>query len=200
MLVIGLSGLIGSGKSTVANYFAKLGVKIIDCDVIAHNLTAPNTPLIPELVANFGSSIIDGNGGLVREQLRDIVFANETQRLKLERIIHPQIFQQVLVELNTAGSTPYLIVVVPLLFRSPEYLAITQRNIFVDCEYAQLVQRLQIRSNLSSSQVDAILASQVARVTQLELADDVIENNSDEIELQRQVERLHNFYISRLVK
>ena len=200
MLVIGLSGLIGSGKSTVANHFAKLGVKIIDCDVIAHNLTAPNTQLIPELVANFGSSIIDGHGGLVREQLRDIVFANETQRLKLERIIHPQIFQQVLVELNTAGSTPYLIVVVPLLFRSPEYLAITQRNIFVDCEYAQLVQRLQIRSNLSSSQVDAILASQVARVTQLELADDVIENNSDEIELQRQVERLHNFYISRLVK
>lgn len=197
MMVIGLTGLIGSGKTMVANLFAKLGVPIIDTDLIAHQLTTPNGVAIMPLCAEFGMEILDGHGKLRRDYLREIVFTDVTKRQRLEQILHPLIFAQVQTELSLVGNAAYAIVVVPLLFRSPKYLQLTQRNIFVDCNYDLLLQRLAQRSNLQPNQVDAILEQQVSRKQQLELADDIIENNGDIESLSIMVKNLHQKYLLR---
>lgn len=197
MMIIGLTGLIGSGKTMVANLFAKLGVPIIDTDLIAHQLTTPNGVAIMPLCAEFGMEILDGHGKLRRDYLREIVFTDVTKRQRLEQILHPLIFAQVQTELSLVENAAYAIVVVPLLFRSPKYLQLTQRNIFVDCNYDLLLQRLAQRSNLQPNQVDAILEQQVSRNQQLELADDIIENNGDIESLSIMVKNLHKKYLLR---
>ncbi len=198
MLVIGLTGLIGSGKSTVAELFAELGVKIIDTDVIAHQITAPNQIGLINLVSFFGTSILLSDGSLDRVKLRELVFNNEKYRLKLESILHPLILNQVKSDLNNirASNYCYTMLVVPLLFRSPKYLQLTLRNIFVDSEYDLLIKRLAHRSGLTKIQVDNILLQQVSREQQLANADDIIFNNGDLDELKRQVIKLHNSYLN----
>lgn len=197
MLVVGLTGVIGSGKSKVAQMFAELGAGIIDCDVIAHQLTQPASPIIAQLVAVFGKQIVDKDNNLDRDKLRQLVFNSPELRTKLEQILHPQIYQQVIEQLSSPIKVKYWIIVVPLLFKSPKYLQLIARSIVVDCDYSLLLERLQRRSNLSQADVDAILATQVPRERQLELADDVIENNRDEIYLYQQVKQLHDDYVSR---
>lgn len=197
MKIIGLTGLIGSGKTTVANLFAKLGAIVIDTDLIAHQLTALDGAALSPLCAEFGAEILDVHGKLRRDYLRKIVFNDEIKRQSLEQILHPLIFAQVQVELSLASHANYVILVVPLLFRSPKYLQLTERNIFVDCNYALLLQRLAERSDLDQNQVDAILLQQVSRERQLELADDIIENNGDAESLFIKVKRLHEEYLLR---
>lgn len=197
MKIIGLTGLIGSGKTTVANLFAKLGATVIDTDLIAHELTAMDGAALAPLCAEFGAEILDSHGKLRRDYLRGIVFNDGLKRKNLEQILHPLIFAQVQVELSLAIHANYVILVVPLLFRSQKYLQLTQRNIFVDCSYDLLLQRLAVRSNLDQNQVDAILRQQVNREQQLELADDVIENNGDAESLFTEVKRLHKEYLLR---
>lgn len=197
MLIIGLTGLIGSGKSTVAEIFAKLGIKIIDTDQIAHQLTKPNQAGLIALVNHFGSSIITQKGELDRHQLRELVFNYETKRQELENILHPLIFNQVMMDLGNPETNEYsyVIIAVPLLFRSQKYLQLTQRNIFVDSDYELLLERLLKRSALKQEQVDAILAQQVDHEQQIKLADDVIQNNGDLDELEQQVINLHHRYL-----
>lgn len=197
MLIIGLTGLIGSGKSTVAEIFAKLGIKIIDTDQIAHQLTKPKQAGLIALVNHFGSSIITQKGELDRYQLRELVFNDETKRQELENILHPLIFNQVMMDLGNPETSEYsyVIIAVPLLFRSQKYLQLTQRNIFVDSDYELLLERLLKRSALKQEQVDAILAQQVDREQQIKLADDVIQNNGDLDELEQQVINLHHRYL-----
>ena len=195
MLVIGLTGLIGSGKTTVANLFAQLGAKIIDTDVIAHQLTAKNGAALALISAEFGHEILNPAGELNRSRLRELVFNDDQQRERLEQLLHPLIFAAVQQEMLLLNNPSYIMLVVPLLFRSPKYLALTKRNIFVDCDYLQLVQRLAVRSNLTQAQVDAILAQQVNRAEQLALADDIIENNGDTQNLIAAVKSLHQQYL-----
>jgi dephospho-CoA kinase len=195
MLVIGLTGLIGSGKTTVANLFAQLGAKIIDTDVIAHQLTAKNGAALALISAEFGYEILNPAGELNRARLRELVFNDDQQRERLEQLLHPLIFAAVQQEMLVLNNPSYIMLVVPLLFRSPKYLALTKRNIFVDCDYLQLVQRLAVRSNLTQAQVDAILAQQVNRAEQLALADDIIENNGDTQNLIAAVKSLHQQYL-----
>ncbi len=197
MLVLGLTGVIGSGKSKVAQMFADLGAGIIDCDVIAHQLTQTGSPIVSQLVAVFGPQIVDKDKNLLRDKLRQTVFNAPEARTKLEQLLHPLIYQQVVAQLNSPVKVKYWIIVVPLLFKSPKYLQLIQRSLVVDCDYSLLVERLQRRSKLSPLEVDAILATQVPREQQLMLADDVIENNRDEAYLYQQVKRLHDDYISR---
>lgn len=195
MMIIGLTGLIGSGKTTVANLFADLGATIIDTDLIAHQLTTQYGAAIAPLCAEFGAGVLDVSGKLRRDYLRDMIFKNDSKRQLLEQILHPLILSQVQVELSLASHVNYVILVVPLLFRSLKYLQLTQRNIFVDCDYDLLLERLAKRSNLTQSQVDAILIQQVSRDQQLELADDIIENNGDTQSLVVEVNRLHQQYL-----
>ena len=193
-LILGLTGLIGSGKSTVAQLFADLGARIIDTDTLAQQLTLANGAAIESLRDKFGARCLDAQGALDRVWMREQVFGNSEHRKELERILHPLIFAQVQAELILSTSALYTIVMVPLLFRSHNYLAITQRNIFVDCEYPQLIRRIKLRSGLNQAQIDAILAQQVERKQQLKLADDIITNHGDLEALLPQVITLHNKY------
>lgn len=194
-MIIGLTGLIGSGKTTVANIFAELGVKIIDTDLISHRLTGVNGKAISAIEDSFGSEAVV-NGILNRGKLREIIFnSNEKHRL-LEGILHPLIYDEVLLEVDTSNYV-YNILAVPLLFRSPKYMALTVANIFVDCPYDLLLERLKVRSGLDREQVDAILAKQVMRETQLCMADDVIINDGNLSTLQSQVVLLHEKYIKK---
>jgi dephospho-CoA kinase len=196
MLIVGLTGLIGSGKSKVATIFADLGIPVIDCDVIAHELTLPNSPLIDLLVGKFGDIVLQPDRSLNRDYLRQQVFNDSDKRVILEQMLHPLIYQRVLEQLRLVTEVPYCLIVVPLLFRAPLYLALTHYNVVVDCDYPILLQRLLERSNLNQQEVDAILAQQVSRQEQLERADFVIENNGDREMLKIKVEDIHRQFLS----
>ena len=140
MLVLGLTGVIGSGKSKVAQMFADLGAGIIDCDVIAHQLTQTGSPIVSQLVAVFGPQIVDKDKNLLRDKLRQTVFNAPEARTKLEQLLHPLIYQQVVAQLNSPVKVKYWIIVVPLLFKSPKYLQLIQRSLVVDCDYSLLVE------------------------------------------------------------
>ncbi|MDD3266128.1 MAG: dephospho-CoA kinase [Burkholderiales bacterium] len=191
-MLIGLTGLIGSGKTTVANIFSDLGVKIIDTDIISHKLTSLQGEAIPFIDDAFEGVIV--NGVLNRGKLREIVFNDSSKHQQLESIMHPLIYEAVLSEIDIVNF-PYNILVVPLLFRSQKYIALTKENIFVDCPYELLLSRLNMRSNLSKKEVDAILANQVDRNTQLKMANDIIINIGDLDSLKLQVMALHAKYM-----
>lgn len=191
--IVGLTGLIGSGKSLAATYFKEQGVTVIDTDAIAHGLTRSNGLAVPMIRQQFGDDFIDGSGALDRKQMRDVIFADDVKRQLLERILHPLIFDEVL-EKTIMAHGLYVIVVVPLLFRAEKYLKLISRSIFVDCDKMTLIKRVIARSSLSAEQVESILEKQVNRSEQIRLADDILDNNGSPADLCTQVVRLHAKY------
>ncbi|MFN7095522.1 MAG: dephospho-CoA kinase [Burkholderiales bacterium] len=193
--IVGLTGLIGSGKSLAAQYFAQCGVFIIDTDQIAHQITAPNGLAIASIAEQFGSCYLTQDGALDRVAMRNLVFLQPDKRLLLESILHPLIFAQVLDQLVVAKSL-YSIVVVPLLFKADKYLHLIRRSIFVNCQENILIERIRQRSGLLEHEVRPILAAQLSANEQLQLADDILENSGSQIELFKQVQNLHDKYKS----
>lgn len=195
-LIVGLTGGIGCGKSTVADMFGRLGAKIIDTDLISHALTAVGGAALPQLVQQFGEDILMADGALDRAKLRRIVFADVHQRKVLESILHPMILDEVRVQLASVDQSPYIVIVVPLLFASPVYLQLVQRVLVVDCSEELQVSRVVKRSGLSESEARNIIAQQTSRAERLRRADDVISNGGDLSSLAKQVECLHANYFS----
>lgn len=194
MPVIALTGGIGSGKSEAAKQFAKLGVPVVDVDVIAHELTAAGEPILAEISHTFGADFLNTDGTLNRAKLRTHVFEDENERLKLEAILHPAIQTRALSELaaNEHQLKPtYQIIVIPLLFESDRYASIVHKAIVVDCDEKLQIQRAMARSQLSEVQVKAIIDAQVSRATRLSLADEVIENNGSLVELTKKISEIH---------
>jgi dephospho-CoA kinase len=194
MLVIGLTGGIGSGKSTVAKAFAKQGITIIDTDEIAREVVAPKTPGLKKIAAHFGRDILDKNGELQRKKLAAIVFAKPAERRWLENLLHPLIRKKTKALLKKVTSA-YCIVIIPLLAETKPNPFI-QRALVVDAPTAQRSKRTQQRDKLSVQQVKKIIGSQVTRKQRLALADDVIKNNRDLHYLKTQVLSLHKKYLS----
>ena len=192
---IGLTGGIGSGKSTVATLFAELGAAVVDCDAISHQLTQPGGAAISALRATFGDSCIAANGALDRVQMRKQVFADPTAKQRLEAILHPMIREHVQAQIEASSPAPYVLLVVPLLFETQGYRDIIQRTLVVDCLPETQVQRTVQRSGLSEKEVHAIMAQQVARAERLKFADDIIHNDGDLPALCQQVEELHQRYM-----
>lgn len=191
---VGLTGLIGSGKSRVANYFANLGVDIIDTDVISHKLTCQDGIAMPQIIDTFGMEYITPNGALDRNLMRELIFKNEPEKHKLESILHPLIFDEVVAGMGLSTSS-YTIIVVPLLFQSPRYNKYMDRNIFVDCSESIIVNRVMKRNGWAMDDVCRVLRNQMPRVEQLKLADDVLDNNKTLADLELQVLKLHEKYI-----
>jgi dephospho-CoA kinase len=194
--LIGLTGLIGSGKSLVGQMFADLGIKIIDTDIIAHQLTLPNNGGFNAIIKTFGSHYISDSGQLNRSLLREEVFSDAASLSKLEGILHPMIFnevQQQLSELSDKNDL-YIIIVVPLLFKSPRYLQLVNRTLVVDCDQEILIERVSRRSSISRPQVLEILARQLPRHQQLMMADDIIRNEGSTVQLYDQVKFYHGKY------
>lgn len=193
MFKVGLTGGIGSGKSTVADCFASHGVPVIDTDVIARDLTAPGGAALEEIRAAFGDEVLRVDGTLDRAALRRRVFADSAPRRQLEAILHPRIRQAVEERLATS-SAPYALIVIPLLVETGGYQDLLDRVLVVDCPEDVQIARVIARSGLTPDAVRAILAAQAGRAERLAAADDIIVNTGAPEALHAEVAALHQRY------
>jgi dephospho-CoA kinase len=194
-LIIGLTGGIGSGKTTVATLFADLGVDVVDTDAIAHELTQPHGVAIPAIRQAFGEKYITDEEALDRKEMRQLIFSDDNSRRKLEAILHPLIRTEVVCRIARFCG-PYGMIVVPLLLETRGYTKIVQRVLAVDATEAAQLARTMARTGLDEHTVRDIMAAQLSRAERLQQADDVIVNDSDMLYLKRQVEALHNKYLA----
>ncbi len=196
MFVVGLTGGIGSGKSTVADLFAAHGVPLVDTDLIAHRITAPHGIAMPQIAAEFGSAFVAADGSLDRTRMRTLVFSDDAARKRLENITHPLIRAETEREQREATG-PYVIVVVPLLVESGSWKNRVNRVLAVDCSVETQISRVMNRNGFSREQVLAIIARQATREARLAAADDVIVNdNAPLAALAEQVDAQHRAYLS----
>ena len=191
---IGLTGGIGSGKSTVAELFAARGVPIIDADVIARELVAPGQPALAAIVTAFGSEILNAEGALDRVRLRERVFADSKQRLQLEAILHPRIRAEMTTHIAILDAS-YVMLVIPLLFEAAQ-TDMVDRVLVVDVSPEVQRERVAARDALSQQQIEAILTAQLDREHRIQRADDVIDNSGDLAALEQQVDTLHRKYLA----
>ena len=194
--VIGLTGGIGSGKSTVADRLVAHGAALVDTDAIAHALTGPGGDAIEPIRAAFGDAVVAADGRMDRAAMRAIAFSDPGARKRLEGILHPMIRARTQSDIAAAvrDGAPYVIVAVPLLVESGDWRGRYDRVLVVDCPPEVQVERVMARSALPREQVDAILAAQATRAQRLAAADDVIDNGGPPAALDAQVARLHEAY------
>jgi len=193
-MIVALTGGIGSGKSEVARQFAALGVPIVDADVISHALTAVGQPLLKEISSTFGADFINADETLNRTKLREHVFNNLAERLKLEALIHPAIHKHALEQLAENENLlhpAYQILVIPLLFENNRYNGIADKILVVDCDESLQIRRAMARSNMSESDVKDMMNAQVARNVRLKFADEIIVNDGTLTELYEKVALIH---------
>jgi len=191
-LTIGLTGGIGSGKSTVSQIFADLGVPVIDTDELSRELVKPGSALLNKISDYFGHEILSPTGDLDRKKLRQVIFSDSDKKLWLEELLHPAIRQAVLTELKQHKNT-YVIIVVPLLLESSNYDFIN-RVLVVDCSEDLQLKRATARDQSNTEEIKKIIDSQMPRARRLVLADDIIENETDLDSLKQQVLKLHEKY------
>ncbi|EQM66849.1 dephospho-CoA kinase [Pseudomonas tohonis] len=192
--ILGLTGGIGSGKSAVATHFGNLGVHLVDADHAARWVVEPGRPALAQITEHFGRDVLQADGQLDRATLRQRIFEHPEERRWLENLLHPLIGEEIVRDLASAQS-PYAILVSPLLIESGQH-RMTQRVLVVDAPEAVQIQRTMARDKVSEEQVGAILKAQASREKRLEAADDVLVNDRDLEWLQREVERLHAFYLT----
>jgi dephospho-CoA kinase len=198
---VGLTGGIGSGKSTVASLFKECGVMIIDSDVISHQLTQSGGMAISAIHTTFGDNYIDASGTLNRALMRQLIFSDRAAKLQLEAILHPLIRAQIMMQVDSANTnsthtSPYLLLVIPLLFETLNYRELVQRTLVVDCAETTQIARTMQRSGLDEQAVRTIMASQISRAERLRLADEIIQNDGSLATLRQQVEQLHQHYLA----
>jgi dephospho-CoA kinase len=191
---IGLTGGIACGKTTVANLFAALGVPIIDTDILAREVVAPGSPLLAQIAAHFGASVLAADGSLDRRELRSRVFADAAERQWLEQLTHPAI-RALTDERCDAAVGPYCMVAIPLLVETGAVDRFA-RVLVVDCEPALQLARLVARDGTTRAEAEQMLAAQAPRAARLAVADDLIANNGDIAPLRDQVEKLHRQYVA----
>jgi dephospho-CoA kinase len=194
MFTVGLTGGIGSGKSSVARLFADKGVTIVDADEISHRLTSAGGAAIEPIRSVFGDEMITSDGALDRARMRALVFSAPDAKRKLEQILHPLIGMEARREVDAAQS-PYVIHMIPLLVEGGNAKARFDRVLVVDCPEALQIERVMTRSGLSRAEVEAIMATQASRAQRLAQADDIVDNSGDPAALEAQIERLHTQYL-----
>ena len=189
---VALTGGIASGKSTVAELFAALGVPVIDTDVIARQVVEPGQPALAQVVAAFGEGVLDASGGLDRRRMRERIFADPGARHRLEAILHPVIRAE-MARQSLAAAGPYQVLVIPLLTEGGRRDHV-DRVLLVDAPEELQVRRLVTRDGVTHEQAQASLNAQAARAERLALADDVIQNTADVDELRKAVVALDGKY------
>jgi dephospho-CoA kinase len=192
---VGVTGGIGSGKSSAATLFAELGAGIVDTDDIAHELTGACGRAMPAITAAFGTGVVAADGSLNRAAMRELVFADPSRRKVLEGILHPLIRNEA--RDRVAGSqAPYVLLLVPLLLETGGYPDLVRRVLVIDCDESLQVSRTMQRSGLTAEAVRAIMAAQLPRQQRLARADDVLHNDTNIADLRRQVAGLHQRYLT----
>ena len=190
-LKIGLTGGIGSGKSSVARRFAALGAWVVDTDAIAHSLTAPGGAALPAIVVAFGADMIGPDGAMDRARMRALVFGDPAQRQRLEAILHPMIGEATRAQASRAGAGQAVVFDVPLLTESGSWRARVERVLVVDCAEATQVARVVRRSGWTSDAVERAIAQQASRAQRRAIADAVIVNEElDLTQLNAEVDAL----------
>ena len=193
MLIIGLTGGIGSGKSVASDKFASLGITVVDADVASRTVVEPGMPALKEIESHFGPEIIAGDGQLDRTKLREIIASDAEERKWLESVLHPRIGEQITKEISESSS-PYTIFVAPLLLETNSD-NMCSRVLVVDVAEEVQIQRTIKRDQMLGEQIEKIVAAQMSSKERLEKADDVLENAGTIRELQDQVEELHHKYL-----
>lgn len=193
-LVVGVTGGIGSGKSTVCAEFSRYGIPVIDTDEVAREVVIPGSSGLAAVVAKFGAGVLAGDGALDRTALRRIVFADQALRVDLEAILHPRIRRRVQ-DLIAQVTMPYCLLGIPLLVERGNRQQV-DRILVVDCPVATQVARVMARDKLTEQEVAAIMCTQATRQERLDKADDVVMNASDRSEIQAQVKNLHARYLA----
>ncbi len=196
--IVALTGGIGSGKSTVADLFVQRGARLIDTDAIAHSISEAGGRAIGPIRERFGESVLAADGALDRARMRARVFADSDARRDLEAILHPMIRDEAdqALAADAACRAPYVMLAVPLLFETMGYRGRFMRALVVDCTIELQCRRVTRRSGLAFSEVNRIIAAQISRPLRLQLADDVVSNSGDTVDLVPQVARLDAIYRS----
>ena len=192
--VVGLTGGIGSGKSSAADEFARLGATVVDTDLIAHELTGRNGLAVPEIKKLFGEKAIGPDGAMDRQKMREHVFSDPAAKKKLEALLHPMIRAESERRIAAAAG-PYVIHVVPLLVESGNPRRGVDRVLVIDAPAQAQLARVRVRSALRADEVNAIIAAQAERAERLAAADDVIDNGGTLDALRKQVAALHRKYL-----
>ncbi|OAN90161.1 dephospho-CoA kinase [Marinobacter sp. EhC06] len=191
MKIAGLTGGIGSGKSTVARLFGELGVHWVDADDVAREVVEPGTPALAEIAEHFGDEILTSEGALDRAQLRTIVFQEPEERVWLEALLHPIIREELIRQLNPENyQLPYVLLVSPLLLETDQH-ELVERIIVIDVPKDVQLERTMARDTNSQEQVERIIAAQMSREDRLARADEVIDNDRPLDDVTRQVRELH---------
>ena len=193
MYVVGLTGGVGSGKSTVAAHFARLGIQIINADVLAREVVAVGSQALSEIASHFDSNVLTNDGELNRAKLRQLVFANEEERLWLEGLLHPLIANLMQRRIAECKSE-YCILESPLLLETNQH-SLVDRILVIDVSEATQLERTLQRDASDEKTIRAIIAAQLLREDRLKRADDVIVNDNSLNLLEPQVEKLHKNYI-----
>lgn len=193
MLVIGLTGGIGSGKTLATDHFARLGITIVDADLAARVVVEPGQPALAEIADTFGAGMLLPDGRLDRPRLRQRVFSDPEARRQLEAITHPRIAAEIARQL-AASQSPYTILVSPLLFESGQ-ARFAQRTLLIDADPALQRMRAATRDNTSPEQIDAIMAAQMSREERKQRANDILLNDGEPGHLYAAIEALHARYL-----
>ncbi|MCM8594595.1 dephospho-CoA kinase [Accumulibacter sp.] len=193
--VVGLTGGIGSGKSTVAGLFVERGAILVDTDAIAHQLTGPGGGAMAAIAATFGPPLVRADGALDRVAMRRLVFTDRSAKARLETVLHPLIRARSAELCAAATAAPYVVLAVPLLVESGGYRERADRILVVDCDEQVQLARVIARSGLSADEVRAIIASQASRAERRAAADDLVVNDGSQDELPPQVDALHRRYL-----
>ena len=195
-LIIGLTGGIGSGKSAAANLFAEQGVAVIDADVASRKVVEPGQPALQAMIEHFGEEILiktDSEIKLNRQKLRSIIFSNPEHRLWLNELLHPLIREWMDKEVAKTTSS-YVIKVIPLLIEANLKQQV-DRILVIDVDEKTQISRVSARDNSSLAEVQKIIQSQASRAVRLAACDDVIENNTSLVALEKAVKKMHNKYL-----
>ncbi len=190
---VALTGGIASGKTLVSDEFVKLGVPVIDADIIAHQIVEPGLPALREITSIFGAKILHENGMLRRKELRELIFADPAARKKLESILHPKIRAEIS-RVIAGVKHHYCLLVIPLLTEHGAYPDVN-RVLVVDVDPEAQISRLMARDNSSRRQAEQALAAQASRAQRLKIADDILENSGSPAAVQLAVSKLHKRYL-----
>ena len=191
---IALTGGIGSGKSTVAElFFDRHRITTIDSDIVARKLTAANGQAIPLIRQAFGDDVIDISGSLNRNAMRHLITQDDTAKVRLEQLLHPMIFAEIKQQ-QAAVKALYAFVAIPLLVEEPQFMALAERVLLVDCDEDLQIERVKQRNQMTQAQAAAALRLQATREKRQAIADDTIHNSGSLNDLIQQVDNMHDYY------
>ena len=195
MFIIGMTGGIGSGKSEALKIFESLNIKVIDLDKITKEITETNHQAIEEIKLVFGN-VFDKDNRLDRKRLREIIFSDKTQKINLEKILHPKILKEVKGKLDMLSNEPYIVIDIPLLFETSHYTNLISRSLVIDCEVTSQIERVKKRDGINTSIIQSIIDQQIDRSSRIEKGDDVVLNDGSIEKLTESIKTLHQKYLN----